>query len=212
MSLYTVQETQDSVQGFAVLKRHCILTTAVAMTTAALAGGPIMTDPAQKTFMHLFVDSQRALRRYVRQLVKSPEATEDIVQEAFLRTYEKAEQVEVPRAFLFSTARNLAFDVARHKRTRKTDLMGDFDALNVVTPEESVESLLMADEQSRMLREAMERLTPQCRAVFALRIFHSCSYKEIARRLGISPKTVESHIARALRESHKFLQHRYQVK
>lgn len=169
------------------------------------------TETSRTALLGLFADSQQALRKYVRKLVKSPETTDDIVQEAFLRTYEQT-GVETPRAFLFSTARNLAFDLARHKRVRKTDSYGDFDALYVVATEESVETSLLAEEQSRLLREAMEHLTPRCRAVFALRIFHSCSYQEIAQRLGLAPKTVESHVARALRDAHQFLQRRYQLR
>jgi RNA polymerase sigma-70 factor (ECF subfamily) len=90
--------------------------------------------------------------------------------------------------------------------------LGDFDTSHVVSPSESVEDRVIADERSRLLKEAVERLSPQCRTVFALRVFHACSYKEIAQRLGLSPKTVENHIARALRETHDYLRRRYPVK
>jgi DNA-directed RNA polymerase specialized sigma24 family protein len=40
-------------------------------------------------------------------------------------------------------------------------------------------------------------------------VFHQCSYKEVADRLGISPKTAEKHIARGLRETHAYLERRY---
>jgi RNA polymerase sigma-70 factor (ECF subfamily) len=59
------------------------------------------------------------------------------------------------------------------------------------------------------MQEAIDRLPPQCRAAFALRVFHECSYKEVADRLGISAKTVEKHIARGLRETHSYLTKRY---
>ena len=161
--------------------------------------------------LRLFSESQEALRRYVRGLVKSKETANDIVQEAFLRTYEYAGQVETPRAFLFSVARNLASDSLRHHRAQKTDTLGDFDASDVVSTDESVEGCILAEEQTRLLKEAVERLPPQCRAAFALRVFHECSYKEIARRLGVSPRTVENHIARAVRETHAYLRRRYQI-
>jgi RNA polymerase sigma-70 factor (ECF subfamily) len=163
-------------------------------------------------FSKLFSESNHALRRYVRRLVKSRETAEDIVQEAFLRTYEHADRVETPRAFLFSAARNLAADARRHNRVQNTNSLGDFDTSHVVSPAESIEEGVLADERSRLLKEAVERLSPQCRAAFALRVFHACSYKEIAQRLGLSPKTVENHIARALRETHDYLRRRYQVK
>jgi RNA polymerase sigma-70 factor (ECF subfamily) len=171
-----------------------------------------MPDSRATLVSRLFFESGGALRRYVRRLVRSPEAAEDILQEAFLRTYEHADRVEKPRAFLFSLARNLASDARRHHRTQKTDSWGDLDASNVVAPGESVEGGLLLEERSRLLREAVERLSPQCRAAFTLRVFHACSYKEIAQRLGLSPKTVENHIARGLRETHDYLRRRYQVK
>lgn len=62
------------------------------------------------------------------------------------------------------------------------------------------------DERNRLVQEAIDRLPPQCRAAFTLRIFHECSYKEVADRLGISVKTVEQHISRAIRETNRYLQ------
>jgi RNA polymerase sigma-70 factor (ECF subfamily) len=164
-----------------------------------------MSDSRLELISKLFSESQRALHRYVQRLVGSRETAADIVQEAYLRTYEHAEGVEIPRAFLFSTARNLAADSRRHDRVAKTDTLGDFDIPGVVPEGESLESEVLADEQSRLLKEAIDRLSPQCRAAFTLKVFHAYSYKEIAQRMGLSPKTVENHIARALRQTHAYL-------
>ena len=64
----------------------------------------------------------------------------------------------------------------------------------------------MAEQELLLLQQAVAQLPTQCGAVFSLRIFQACSYKDIAKRLGISPRTVENHIARALRDTHKYLQ------
>jgi RNA polymerase sigma-70 factor, ECF subfamily len=168
-----------------------------------------MSSSRQEEWVRLFSESQRALRRYVRRMVTSPAAADDIVQEAFLRTYEHGTRARVPRALLFSAARNLAVDDRRHARVAKTDSLGDLDASGVVSTSESPEAVALADEESRLLREAVERLTPQCRAVFALRVFHACSYKEIGERLGISVKTVEKHVANGVREAHRYLRRKY---
>jgi len=168
-----------------------------------------MSDSRNDLFARLFFESRAALRRYVRRFVGSREIAEEIVQEAFLRTYEQGEKVQTPRAFLFSTARNLASNAHRDQRTAKTDTMGDFDDLRVVTQHASPEEGALADEQTRLVKDAVDRLSPKCRAAFALRVFHGCSYKEIADRLGISTKTVEKYIARGLRETHANLKRRY---
>lgn len=156
----------------------------------------------------LYSTSSRALRRYVRRLVISNDTAEEVVQEAFLRTYENVERLATPRAFLFTTARNLASSAQRAIQSRRTDSFNDFEELAVEFTEESPEVKLLADEELRLLQGAIAQLTPQCRAAFSLRMFHDCSYKEIAERLGIAPKTVEKHIARAARETHEYLRKR----
>lgn len=168
-----------------------------------------MSSSPHEQWLRLFSESHRALRRYVRRLVTSPAAADDIVQEAFLRTYEHGSRARTPRALLFSAARNLALDARRHTRVAKTDSLGDLDDCGVVPTSESAEAVALSDEESRLLRKAVQRLTPQCRTVFALRVFHACSYKEIAERQGISVKTVEKHVANGLRETHRYLRQQY---
>jgi RNA polymerase sigma-70 factor, ECF subfamily len=160
-------------------------------------------------FSKLFFESQDALRKYVRRLVRSRTATEDIVQESFARTLEQKEHVRTPRAFLFSIARNLAFDLRRNTRPYQSNEPGDFDGADVVSGSDSPEAALLGTERSKVLNEAVARLPPQCRAVFVLRAFHGCSHKEIAKRLNISPKTVENHLARAVRDTHEYVRRRY---
>ena len=161
--------------------------------------------------LRFFAEDRAALLRYVRRFLPSREDSEDIVQEAFLRTCEHAQEVVEPRAFAFTVARNLATDSRRHTRLAKTDALGDLSQSPVVASSHSLEGEVLAEEEGRLLREAVDQLSPQCRAVFQLRMFQGCSYKEIAERLGLAPKTVENHIGRALRETHEFLRKRYQL-
>lgn len=171
-----------------------------------------MSTVNRDSLIRLFHESQQTLRRYVQRVVGSRETAEDIVQEAFLKTYQQYDQVKTPRAFLFTAARNLAFDSHRQTRAQKTDAIADVEKSDALQPGESLETGELSEERSRLLREAVERLPPQCRAAFALRFFHACSYKEIAERMGVTPKTVENHIARAVHETHGYVRRRYQVK
>ena len=172
---------------------------------------PTTSETRTEIFTKLFAESRQALHRYIRRFVGSSETAQEIVQEAFLRTYRQRESVTTLRAFLFSTARNLAANEYRHRRTVERSALGDFDDSRVKTEHESPETALLRDERNRLIQEAIDRLPPQCRAAFALRVFHECSYKEVADRLGISAKTVEKHIARGLHETHSYLKRRYNV-
>jgi len=167
------------------------------------------SESRTEIFTKLFAESRQALHRYIRRFVGSSETAKEIVQEAFLRTYRQRESVTTLRAFLFSTARNLAANEYRHRRTMERNALGDFCQSGVKTEHESLETEMLRDERSRLIEEAIDRLPPQCRAAFTLRVFHQCSYKEVADRLGISAKTVEKHIARGLRETHGYLNRRY---
>ena len=167
------------------------------------------SESRTEIFTKLFAESRQALRRYIRRFVGSSETAKEIVQEAFLRTYRQRESVTTLRAFLFSTARNLAANEYRHRRTMERNALGDFCQSGVKTEHESLETEMLRDERNRLIEEAIDRLPPQCRAAFTLRVFHQCSYKEVADRLGISAKTVEKHIARGLRETHGYLNRRY---
>lgn len=166
------------------------------------------SESREQAFAKLFSESRQALHRYVVRFVGSGETAKEIVQEAFLRTYRELGSVKTLRAFVFSTARNLAANEYRHRRTMDRSALGDLAASRVETEYESIETGLLRDERNRLIQEAIDRLPPQCRAAFTLRVFHECSYKEVAERLGISTKTVEKHIARGLRETHSYLKRR----
>ncbi|MFC4314134.1 RNA polymerase sigma-70 factor [Steroidobacter flavus] len=167
------------------------------------------SDSPTETFSKLFAESRQALLRYIRRFVRSSETAKEIVQEAFLRTYRERDSIVTPRAFLFSTARNLAANEIRHRRTVERDALSSADELSGEVEQESLESGLLRDERNRLIQQAIDRLPPQCRAAFTLRVFHECSYREVADRLGISVKTVEKHISRGIRETNRYLQLHY---
>jgi RNA polymerase sigma-70 factor, ECF subfamily len=169
-------------------------------------------ESRSEIFTKLFAETRDTLHRYVRRFVGSSETAKEIVQEAFLRTYRERESVTTLRAFLFSTARNLAANDYRHRCTVERSAVGDLGDLRVNPESESPESQWIRDERNRLIQEAIDHLPRQCRAAFTLRVFHECSYQEVAKRLGISAKTVEKHIARGLRDTHKYIKRRYALR
>ena len=171
---------------------------------------PKEADTNAENFATLFAESRQALQRYIRRFVSSSENAKEIVQEAFLRTYRQADSVHTLRAFLFSTARNLAANEYRHQRTVERVALGESMPPWIKSQSDSIETELLRDERNRLIQEAIDRLPLQCRAAFTLRVFHQCSYREIAERLGISVKTVEKHIARGIRDTHSYLHRRYE--
>lgn len=130
---------------------------------------------------------RRALRRRF-----GADAAEDLVQEAYLRLARsgQAEEAEHPRALLLRIAVNAGVDRARYDRRRAGDGSASPQPDYETTPSDQAEVLL--------LKEIVLSLPPILRDVFVLSRFAGLSYSEIAVRLGISVKTVEWRMSRAL--------------
>ena len=168
-----------------------------------------MPELPHDLFTRLFIESRDALGRYVRRFVHSDDNAEEIVQEAFVRTYEKGAYAPEPRAFLFTTARNLATDLRRKVRRRDEESMGTFDAADVIDTRAPQDERIVTEEASRILKQAIEALPPQCHAAMTLKVFHGYSAKEIGVVLGLSERTVEKHVAKGLVRVHEYVRARY---
>jgi RNA polymerase sigma-70 factor (ECF subfamily) len=59
---------------------------------------------------------------------------------------------------------------------------------------------ILSKELDTLIKESIEALPDQCRLVFGMSRFENLKYSEIAEQLGISVKTVEKHMGRALKE------------
>jgi RNA polymerase sigma-70 factor, ECF subfamily len=157
----------------------------------------------------LFSDSREALSRYVRRLVRSPSAAEEIVQETFLRAYQHRDEADLKPPYLFSIARNLASKARRHERILDT-FSADVHSAQLHGACELPEDAALTDERLRLLHEAIQSLPPQCKTAFTLRMFQERSYKQIAEELKISVRTVEKHVALGATQIHAALAKRYQ--
>jgi RNA polymerase sigma-70 factor (ECF subfamily) len=147
----------------------------------------------------LFLAHEREVGAFLRRRVGVAADAADLSQEAFLRLAgrHRSEAVEDPRGFLFTVAANLARDHLRRfvRRQRvEADPADDTLVCPAATPEEA-----LRDQQQRcVLSEAIDRLPERTRRIFLLYHIEGCSYREIAERMAVSPRTVEYHLRQAL--------------
>ena len=135
---------------------------------------------------------------------------EEILQEAYLKIYllvsknpnkeQPLEQLMSLLPMLYSIVKNLAISNIRHQKVVNLHLQksGGFMAEDEALLSQSSELELMKKDQDALLLKAINQLPPICRQVFVQRKLHSRSHGEIAAMLGISTKTVESHLAKGL--------------
>ncbi len=124
---------------------------------------------------------------------------DDVIQEAYARIWKTGcERITEPRAYLYTTVRNLLAEQARRARVVPMERMGEIDSLRIISDEPGPERRESARQELVRLMAAVAELPPQCRQAFELRKFKELSQREIAAAMGIAEKTVEKHLAKAL--------------
>jgi RNA polymerase sigma-70 factor (ECF subfamily) len=154
---------------------------------------------SEAQFGQLFRDHFKELCFTALRYTKDMETAREIVQESFLHLWEKRDRIDPGRAvksYLTVTVRNLSLNWLRDHRKFDNTLL----SLEGIGPETEPESgdLLIAGEILQRIQEAVEELPDRCREVFTLNRYQELKYHEIADRLGISVKTVETQMSKAL--------------
>lgn len=141
------------------------------------------------------------LVRYLTRVWPNSADVPDLRQDIYVRVYESARGTlpTSPKAFLFTTARNLMTDRIRHSRVVFIDATQDFENSNALIDEISPERRLGARQELRVLARAFDSLSEKCRNVVWLRRVEGLSQRETAQRLGVGEGAVESQLARGVR-------------
>ncbi len=123
---------------------------------------------------------------------------QDVVQEHFFKLWEKRETLVIAfsiKSYLYKMVYNACLNRIRHEKTKTK-----YKAHNAVFLTENPDYQLdTTNEIQENVQRAIASLPEQCRHVFELNRFEELKYREIAEHLGISIKTVENHIGKALR-------------
>ncbi len=132
-------------------------------------------------------------------LLRGRGLAEEVVQEVMLELWRRRETLAVEeslRAYLFRATRNRALNQLRHEKVR----VAAAPRLQVDTASAAAaEPNLVQQEIDAALAQAMGALPPRCREIFELSRVHGLRYAEIASTLGLSVKTVEAQMGKALR-------------
>ncbi len=165
---------------------------------------PILEEPIQiKTradFETLFKSHYSLLCSYANSFLKEVDASEEVVQEVMYRIWTGRESLVIDtsmRSYLFRAVRNGCMNVIKHQgirdnyRTSRENERPEF--------QRSQEDEMIVTELEQKIREAIDNLPPERRKVFILSRYDGLTYGQIAEKLGISVKTVENQMGKALK-------------
>lgn len=161
----------------------------------------------EKAYEHLFKTYYPRLRNFAARFFDNSDTVADILQECYLRLWERRETLTVasPRAFLFTMVRNSCLNELKHRATiqgyacceqRRNRGSEELFALDFTG---HTDGPLLLDELHKQIDGILDTLPERTREVFMLSRFKSKKNREIAETLGISVKVVEKHMTKALR-------------
>ena len=158
----------------------------------------------RSAFTELVRKNQDRLFASMMQVTGSPEESEEVTQEAFIRAFVKLDTFQRNSQFftwLYRIAFNSALTRRRKKRARVSlDQVREDNGLEVVSEDDGVDEPMLRDERVRLVRRAIETLTEEHRTILTLREMDDFAYEEIAEILEISIGTVRSRLSRARRQ------------
>lgn len=157
----------------------------------------------QNAFAVIYDRYKDRVYSYILKHVKSPEISEEILADIFLKLWQGrilADQIKGGlSAFLHKVAYYKAMDflrtTARHKRLQNMYLSYYLPGDNAESPE----SLAIYEEERQLLLSSINKLPPRQKEVYLLSRDKGLSHEQIAKKLNLSGNTVNNHLKAALK-------------
>jgi RNA polymerase sigma-70 factor, ECF subfamily len=153
---------------------------------------------AATDFETIFKTHFKGLHAYACTIIKDEMAAEDIVQNTFFKLWEKNElhKLQSPAAYLYRAVYNESLNYLKHAKVKQA--YQTFVSKSMEHNESAAGRASLRELQEK-LDTALNDLPQQCRTIFQMSRFEELKYREIADRLGLSVKTVENQMGKALK-------------
>ena len=158
-------------------------------------------------FEKLFVLGYSPLRSFCKKFVHVNEVAEELVSEVFFKIWNNRKAIVIassPKSYLYTAVRNISFDHLR--KEKKYSLTSLDDAVTMPSDYFDPQRHSELEELQMKIEAAVAKLPKQCRTVFLMSREQGLRYNEIAEKLQLSIKTIETQMGRALKSLRKSLE------
>ena len=152
------------------------------------------------SFEMLFKTYYAPLCRFAQGFLEDPEESEEVVQAMFIGFWEKRGSLQIDtslKAYLYRSVRNACLNELKRLKVRQ--LHAESVLLDGEPTSEASDRIALKKELEAKIQEAIQLLPEQCRLIFQMSRFEDLKYQEIADQLGLSIKTVENQMGKALK-------------
>ena len=150
----------------------------------------------QSSFEEHFRQYFPPLMAFARKILVDEDDAREVVHKVFINLWEKREEIDLSvslKSYLFTSVHNSSLNVIRDRKKFSGDEVPD------IASEVDIEAQMDAMELEGQIMKVIAELPEKCKEVFEMSRFEGLKYNEIAEKLGISVKTVENQMSKALK-------------
>ena len=151
-------------------------------------------------FEQVFKSHFKNLHAYAFTILKDEDEAEEMVQNVFFKLWDRNETISITgsiTAYLYRAVHNESLNYIKHQKVRSKHSL--HVAYSMKNETDNASKKVLGTELEGRLHAALNNLPEQCRTIFQLSRFDELKYREIADQLGISVKTVENQMGKALK-------------
>jgi len=162
--------------------------------------GTLLAQRDEAAFEQMFKTHFKRLHAYAFTILRDEIQAEEMVQQVFFKLWERNENLSLTgsiSSYLYRAVHNESLNYIKHQKVRSNHQLNV--AYRMKNEVEHPAKKIIAGELEKKIHTALNELPEQCRTIFQMSRFDELKYREIADKLGISVKTVESQMSKALR-------------
>ena len=163
--------------------------------------GRLLAPEYEQAVERMFTEWFGSLYTYAFSVLENEAMAEEVVQSVFCKLWERREQLQVHtslRSYIYGSVYHECLDLLRKRKNiqrHRAHVLRNGDRTT-----DNAAGRVELGELEQRLRQAVEELPDQCRNIFNLSRFGEMKYREIADLLGLSVKTVEAQMTKALKK------------